>query len=72
MSRKGHVPIRLCISCKKRKRKEEMLRFSLLADGSARVVEGKNRTGRGVYVCPDALCLKMAKKRRNLELPPVP
>jgi len=64
------IPIRLCIGCKKRKRKEEMIRFTLTADGKARRVEGKNRTGRGVYVCPVDSCFKMAKKRRSFE--PVP
>lgn len=67
MSRRGHVPVRLCIGCKKRKKKEELVRFILTADGSVRVVEGKNKTGRGAYVCQDASCLKLAKKRRYFE-----
>ena len=70
MSRKGHVPIRQCIGCKKKKKKEDMIRFSLTTDGRARVVEGGDRTGRGLYVCPDAFCIKMAKKRRPLGLLP--
>ncbi|MBM4305445.1 MAG: YlxR family protein [Deltaproteobacteria bacterium] len=64
MSRKGHGPIRQCIGCKKKKKKEEMIRFTLTADGRACMVGGRNQMGRGLYVCPDAFCIKMAKKRR--------
>jgi len=47
-----------------------MIRFTLTADGKARIVEGKNRTGRGIYVCPVDSCFNMAKKRRYFELVP--
>ena len=67
MSRKGHVPIRMCMGCRKRRKKVEMIRFIRTAGGEALAPGGKNQDGRGLYLCPDVSCLKAAKKKRRLE-----
>ena len=67
MSWKGHVPIRMCMGCRKRRKKEEMIRFAQTAGGKALAPGGKNQDGRGFYLCPDLSCLKAAKKKRRLE-----
>ncbi len=50
MSKRGHIPIRMCVGCRSRKRKEEMIRFT----------PGNER---GAYLCPDLKCLKRAEKK---------
>ena len=67
MSRKGHVSVRMCMGCRKRRKKEEMIRFTQTAGGKALAPGGKNQDGRGFYLCPDASCLKAAKKKRRLK-----
>jgi len=67
MSRRGHVPVRMCVGCRKKRKKEEMIRFTLSADGGTRRTTGKDGNGRGVYLCPDPACLKAAKKKRRLD-----
>ena len=59
MNKKGHIPIRMCIGCRSRKKKEEMLRFIHAVEG----LERCRTNGRGFYLCPDIICLKMAQKK---------
>jgi uncharacterized protein len=63
MSKKGHVPIRMCIGCRRKRKKEEMLRFIQRIDGVVFVNEKKRINGRGFYLCPDLICFKMAQKK---------
>jgi len=44
-----------------------MIRFNGTAGGEALSFIGKNQDGRGLYLCPDAACLKAAKKKRLIE-----
>ena len=55
---KGHIPIRTCVSCKIKRRKTDLIRIVLDAQG--RVVRDKNgkRPGRGAYVCESRSCLE--------------
>jgi hypothetical protein len=55
------------MGCRKRRKKEEMIRFTRAAGGEALALGRKNQDGRGFYLCPDASCLKAAKKKRRLE-----
>ena len=63
MSENGHVPIRMCIGCQKKRRKEEMIRFKQGKDGVLLMDEKKKLNGRGFYLCPDGICLKLAQKK---------
>jgi predicted RNA-binding protein YlxR (DUF448 family) len=63
MSKHGHIPIRMCIGCRSRKKKEEMLRFIHTVDGIALFNKNSETNGRGFYLCPDVTCLKMAQKK---------
>ena len=45
-----------------------MIRFTQTAGGEALALGGKNPDGRGFYLCPDASCLKAAKKKRRIKL----
>jgi len=66
MSKKGHIPMRMCMGCRKRRKKEEMVRFTRSSEGGIVSSNGKkNLSGRGFYLCPDMTCLKMAQKKNR-------
>ncbi|GAB5602523.1 YlxR family protein [Thermus sp. FJN-A] len=59
-----HVPIRMCVACRKRRPKGELLRILLTSDGFQIDPTGK-LPGRGAYVCPDnPECWQEKKLRR--------
>ncbi len=64
-SKRKHVPIRMCIGCRRKRKKEEMLRLIQSIDGVAFVDEKKRINGRGFYLCPDLICFKMAQKKEK-------
>ena len=53
MPRERHVPIRMCLMCGKRRRKDEMLRIVRMPDGSVQLDKGERINGRGCYVCAE-------------------
>jgi predicted RNA-binding protein YlxR (DUF448 family) len=55
----------MCIGCRRKRKKEEMLRFIRKIDGVVFVNEKKRINGRGFYLCPDLTCLKMAQKKER-------
>jgi predicted RNA-binding protein YlxR (DUF448 family) len=65
MGKKGHVPIRMCIGCLKKRKKEEMLWYIQSIDGVVLANKKKRINGRGFYLCPDLICFKMAQKRER-------
>ncbi|MEK7816751.1 MAG: YlxR family protein [Actinomycetota bacterium] len=69
MTRRGHVPKRLCAGCGKRFAKKELIRFTVAGSGSSRDVvldkSGKSG-GRGAYVCAESSCLEKALKKKAL------
>jgi len=54
-----HTPRRTCLGCRKRKRKEKLLRCVVGKDGLVRWDKAKVLEGRGAYVCGSA-CLVRA------------
>ncbi len=65
MSKKDHVPIRMCIGCRKKRKKDEMLQFIKGIDGGVFVNKKKRINGRGFYLCPDLICFKRAQKKER-------
>ena len=65
MSKRGQLPIRTCLGCRKKKRKEELIWFVQNSDEWVRVNGKKPHQGRGFYLCPDLGCLSMAKKKNK-------
>ena len=47
-----HVPERMCVACRRRRPKRELLRVVLTPEGPVIDPSGK-KPGRGAYVCPD-------------------
>ena len=62
MRAKGHLPIRMCMGCGSRKKKEEMIRLVRVAPEGTTSGSG-TVSGRGFYLCPDLRCLKVAQKK---------
>ena len=65
MSKRGHVPVRMCIGCRGRRKKEEMIWLVQSPGGVVAVNRRKPHQGRGFYLCPDLQCLNMARKKRK-------
>ncbi len=66
MSNKGHVPIRMCIGCGRKRRKEEMIRFIKTPDRVFVPKERKDQVGRGLYLCPKPDCLRKAERKKRV------
>lgn len=63
---KGHIPIRTCISCGAKRRKDDLVRLILDARGTViRDVDGKGQ-GRGGYVCRSEACLGKLDQGKRL------
>jgi predicted RNA-binding protein YlxR (DUF448 family) len=66
VSKKGHVPVRMCIGCRKKREKGEMIRLTQQSpEGVVKVSQKEPHRGRGFYLCPDLLCLNMAKRKNK-------
>jgi predicted RNA-binding protein YlxR (DUF448 family) len=60
--KRGHVPLRTCVACRKKRPKVEMMRFSAGGVGSV----NRDGEGRGMYLCPDISCLEKAVSRFDI------
>ncbi len=58
-----HNPTRMCISCRERQPKNELIRV-VLTNQRLAVDVGKIAAGRGAYVHPRAECIDVASSRR--------
>ncbi|TDA68922.1 MAG: YlxR family protein [Clostridia bacterium] len=62
------IPQRMCIGCRARKEKQELVRVVRSPDEAGIFVDlGGKKPGRGAYLCPSQECLKRAIKSRALE-----
>jgi len=63
---RGHVPIRQCIGCRRRRPAREMV--LLKAVGNTVVVSDPRHKlpGRGCYTCPSLECIKAALRKERL------
>ena len=61
------IPQRQCVGCRVMKDKKELLRVVKSPEGDISLDATGKKSGRGAYVCPDAQCLKKARKSRALE-----
>ena len=61
------IPMRMCMGCRERKAKKEMIRVVRMTDGNVRLDFSGKLNGRGAYICPDPECLKKAQKTKSLE-----
>ena len=61
------IPLRKCTGCDEMKPKKELIRIVKSPEGEISLDRTGRSPGRGAYICPDAECLKKARKARRLE-----
>ena len=64
---KKKIPVRTCLGCGEPKEKKSLIRVVRSPDGEISMDLTGKKSGRGAYICPDANCLKKAKKAKRLE-----
>ncbi|MDR0883564.1 MAG: YlxR family protein [Oscillospiraceae bacterium] len=61
------VPTRQCIGCRAHKEKRALIRVVRPPDDAPITLDATGKkNGRGAYLCPDAECLKKARKKNAL------
>ncbi len=66
MSKKGHIPERTCVVCRKKLPKKNLIRFCF-KDGQIILDEAKKEEGRGAYFCEQCFPkIKNEKVKRKL------
>ncbi len=61
------IPVRECVGCRERKEKPELIRVVKSPEGEISLDFKGKKPGRGAYLCPNAQCLRKARKSRALE-----
>ncbi len=58
MTKVGHIPMRRCLVCRRRRRKDELVRLAHV-EGRGVVVDVEQKmSGRGAYLCNDDRCFR--------------
>lgn len=60
------VPLRMCIACRKRMPKEELLRIVKDNQGQVKIDFSLKASGRGAYICDDPKCIAKCCKAKLL------
>lgn len=67
MTGKRKVPLRICVGCRARRPKRELIRLVRTPQGELCLDPGGKLSGRGAYICPQRRCLEQALKGKRLE-----
>ncbi len=59
-------PQRMCVSCRTRRDKRDLVRVTLKDDGTLVVDPTGKMPGRGAYLCKDINCIKMELKAHRI------
>jgi predicted RNA-binding protein YlxR (DUF448 family) len=59
-------PMRMCVVCRSRCEKQELLRVVRGADGEIALDTKGNMAGRGAYICKNAKCVEVARNKKHL------
>ena len=62
MSRKGHVPLRRCVGCRRVRPQAELLRLVQGESGAWQLDTGRRAGGRGSWVCRDTPACRTPKR----------
>lgn len=60
------IPMRQCVGCREMKPKRELIRVVKSPEDEISLDFRGKKAGRGAYVCPQAECLKKARKSNAL------
>lgn len=61
------IPMRMCLGCGEMKPKKELIRVVKSPEGEIFLDITGKKSGRGAYICPEAECMRLARKARKLE-----
>lgn len=61
------IPLRRCVGCGEMKPKKELRRIVRNPEGEISFDPTGKKSGRGAYLCADAICLRKAEKGKKLE-----
>lgn len=61
------VSVRMCVSCRQRKTKDELCRIVKSPDGVVFVDQKGTSPGRGAYICKNAECVEKSKKSGQIQ-----
>lgn len=61
-----HIPKRMCIACRSMRPKSELMRIVKTEDG-AEFDENQKILSRGIYLCKNEECIKLAQKKKAFE-----
>ena len=67
MKKQKKIPERMCLACKERKLKKELIRVVRSPEGEISLDATGKKSGRGAYICPSPKCLTLARKAKRLE-----
>jgi len=67
MARVRKIPMRMCVGCRERKEKRQLVRIVRTPEGTVLVDPTGKKSGRGAYICPDITCLEKVIKNKGLE-----
>ena len=67
MQQKKKIPLRKCTGCGEMKPKKELVRVVKTPDDQVLIDLTGRVNGRGAYICPNAQCLKIARKSKRIE-----
>ena len=67
MSGQYQLPQRSCCGCRGKFDKAELIRVVRQPEGGIIIDRTGRANGRGAYLCSDVNCLKLARKKRQLE-----
>jgi predicted RNA-binding protein YlxR (DUF448 family) len=59
-------PQRTCVGCRRKDDQDHLLRIGRNKDRELVLTEGKERIGRGAYVCPQTACIDLTLKAERL------
>ena len=61
------IPMRMCVACREKKPKKELLRVVRTTDGMIEIDRTGRKNGRGAYLCGHIECLEKAMKTKALD-----
>lgn len=61
-----NTPQRMCVACRNRNEKRNLVRIVRSANGKAFIDDTKKANGRGAYICLDMTCIGKSKKSNAL------
>ncbi len=67
MLKNTNVSLRMCMACRERKQKEQLIRVVKQKEGLIFIDKTGKADGRGAYVCNNLECLELLRKKRGLE-----